>query len=179
MAYITTEEVKVVRGLVNSISKKYGIKALTKKRDTSSGVSISAVSGPSIAIRDLNIEPYFLENFQELGILESLPSYDEVISLLLTSRIPEERVNEAANAFCRIRKALNQEFEGDTARFVFNENSLFFKWAKEVEDIIKKELDWYDNSDSMSDYFDTKFYLDVDIGRWDKPYKTKIDKKAK
>jgi len=29
---------------------------------------------------------------------------------------------------------------------------------------------WYDNSDSMTDYFDTAYYLYINIGRWDKPY---------
>lgn len=30
--------------------------------------------------------------------------------------------------------------------------------------------DWYDNSDIMSDYFDTKYYISVKVGTWDKPY---------
>ena len=29
---------------------------------------------------------------------------------------------------------------------------------------------WYDRSEAMTDYFDTAFYLDVEIGRWGKPY---------
>ncbi|SRR5579885_2634418 len=28
----------------------------------------------------------------------------------------------------------------------------------------------YDNSDSMTDYFDVGFYVTMGIGRWDKPY---------
>lgn len=28
----------------------------------------------------------------------------------------------------------------------------------------------YDNSDIQSDYFDVGWYIDVNIGRWDKPY---------
>lgn len=28
----------------------------------------------------------------------------------------------------------------------------------------------YDDSDAMIDYFDTNFYLDVSIGKWDKPF---------
>ena len=30
--------------------------------------------------------------------------------------------------------------------------------------------DWYDNSDAQTDYFDTAFYVDINIGKWDKPY---------
>lgn len=36
---------------------------------------------------------------------------------------------------------------------------------------IKKGGNWYDNSDIMTDYFDTAFYIDVNVGSWDKPYK--------
>jgi len=30
---------------------------------------------------------------------------------------------------------------------------------------------WYDNSDAMTDYFDTAYYTNIRIGKWDKPYK--------
>ena len=29
---------------------------------------------------------------------------------------------------------------------------------------------WYDRSDAQVDYFDTAYYIDINIGRWDKPY---------
>ena len=34
-----------------------------------------------------------------------------------------------------------------------------------------KGHEWYNNSDSMTDYFDVAYYLDIQVGRWDKPYK--------
>jgi hypothetical protein len=33
-----------------------------------------------------------------------------------------------------------------------------------------KGADWYDRSDAQIDYFDTAYYVDVNIGKWDKPY---------
>lgn len=33
-----------------------------------------------------------------------------------------------------------------------------------------KSADWYDRSDAMTDYFDTAYYVDINIGRWNKPY---------
>jgi hypothetical protein len=33
-----------------------------------------------------------------------------------------------------------------------------------------KAADYYDRSDAMTDYFDTAYYYDLNIGRWDKPY---------
>ena len=33
-----------------------------------------------------------------------------------------------------------------------------------------KSADWYDESDSMSDYFNIAYYVDVNIGKWNAPY---------
>lgn len=29
---------------------------------------------------------------------------------------------------------------------------------------------WYDNSDIMTDYFDTAYYLSINVGQWNRPY---------
>lgn len=29
---------------------------------------------------------------------------------------------------------------------------------------------WYDNSNSQIDYFDTAYYIDINVGQWNKPY---------
>jgi len=33
---------------------------------------------------------------------------------------------------------------------------------------------WYDNSDIMTDYFDTAYYYGINVGKWDKPYQLEI-----
>jgi len=33
-----------------------------------------------------------------------------------------------------------------------------------------KSAEWYNNSDAVIDYFDTAYYFDVNVGRWNKPY---------
>ena len=33
-----------------------------------------------------------------------------------------------------------------------------------------KGPDWFDKSDSMTDYFHLKHYCDINVGRWNKPY---------
>ena len=33
-----------------------------------------------------------------------------------------------------------------------------------------KSADWYDESDAMTDYFNTAYYVDVNVGKWDRPY---------
>jgi len=30
--------------------------------------------------------------------------------------------------------------------------------------------DYYDNSDAMTDYFDTSHYISINVGKWNKPY---------
>lgn len=33
-----------------------------------------------------------------------------------------------------------------------------------------KGADYYNNSDAMTDYFDTAYYYNINVGTWDKPY---------
>lgn len=47
----------------------------------------------------------------------------------------------------------------------------------EIENIIKTApakaeggSEWYDRSDAMTDYFDTAFYYNIEIGKWNKPH---------
>ena len=40
----------------------------------------------------------------------------------------------------------------------------------EVFSAMKKAGSWYDNSDAQIDYFDTAYYVDVNIGKWNSPY---------
>jgi len=36
--------------------------------------------------------------------------------------------------------------------------------------------DFYDNTDIMTDYFDVSHYIDIDVGRWNKPYRVVSEK---
>jgi len=58
------------------------------------------------------------------------------------------------------------------------------RFLEAVVKVIKYGTDrqWYDNSDPMTDYFDTAFYLDVELGRWGKvpqPYQKTDPRKLK
>ena len=33
-----------------------------------------------------------------------------------------------------------------------------------------KGTKWYNNTDTMIDYFDIAYYIDIHVGQWDKPY---------
>lgn len=43
------------------------------------------------------------------------------------------------------------------------------RFFKELTKAMRGDL-WYDNSDAMTDYFDTAYYLHINVGRWDRPY---------
>lgn len=46
----------------------------------------------------------------------------------------------------------------------------------EMIKIIKTAPDrkWYDNSDIQTDYFDTAYYFDLQVGSWERPYKVTV-----
>ena len=46
------------------------------------------------------------------------------------------------------------------------------KLFNNIIDIIKTSSDrkWFDESDSMTDYFHTAFYFDLSVGKYQKPY---------
>ena len=33
-----------------------------------------------------------------------------------------------------------------------------------------KSADWYDESNAMVDYFNTAYYVDINVGKWNQPY---------
>jgi hypothetical protein len=43
------------------------------------------------------------------------------------------------------------------------------KFLAEAFDALKS-AGYYDNSDAQIDYFDTAYYYDINIGKWNKPY---------
>lgn len=50
-----------------------------------------------------------------------------------------------------------------------DQNCIMEKCLNELRDAMRGTL-WYDNSDSMTDYFDTAYYMTINIGRCGSPY---------
>lgn len=44
------------------------------------------------------------------------------------------------------------------------------EFFKELTVAMRGDL-WYDRSDIQSDYFETAYYMSINVGRWDKPYR--------
>lgn len=53
---------------------------------------------------------------------------------------------------------IDRHYSGDVRQFL-NELVVAMKGTK-----------WFDKSDIQSDYFHTAYYIDINIGRWNKPY---------
>lgn len=76
-----------------------------------------------------------------------------------------KKMSEDQVAYIRKNKAVDvnpywyqEHFSGDAKKFL-----------SEVFPAMKK-ADWYDRSDAQTDYFDTAYYVDVNVGSWKKPY---------
>ena len=53
---------------------------------------------------------------------------------------------------------IDRHYSGDVKQFL-NELVTAMKGTK-----------WFDKSDIMTDYFHTAYYIDINIGKWNKPY---------
>ena len=63
-------------------------------------------------------------------------------------------------------------FYGEHAEF-FAKIVKIIKTAPARGEGYHKGTGYYNNSDAMIDYFDTAYYIDVNVGAWDKPYEVK------
>ena len=48
-------------------------------------------------------------------------------------------------------------------------NKKIGRFFKELVAAMKGSI-WYDNSDIMTDYFDTAYYVNINVGNWNRPY---------
>lgn len=122
------------------------IKALLKKYNLKGSLRVRNHSTIVLTISTGEID--FIENFIE------------------TETNPYGRMNESAVEFLRKGQCI------DTNPYWYHEH--FSGVAKECLEELFSALysaDWYDNSDAMTDYFDTAYYVDIQIGKWNKPYK--------
>lgn len=72
-------------------------------------------------------------------------------------------------------KECKNKYRDDLTNFSLNTYHLDKAYDGELLEIMEKITNAmnhknYDNSDSQSDYFDVGHYIDIQIGRWDKPF---------
>ena len=51
----------------------------------------------------------------------------------------------------------------------YKDRPVALKVLKELKEAMMA-ADYYDRSDAMTDYFDTAYYYDINVGKWNQPY---------
>jgi len=93
--------------------------------------------------------------------------YTKVNVCIMASSIPEVTEYVMASGEDNIR--INHNWYKDH----FKEMPVLLEMMNKImQSIFHAEggLEYYDNTDIQTDYFDTAFYIHVGIGKWDKPY---------
>lgn len=80
--------------------------------------------------------------------------------------------NDTEDGQPRIRNGYEVKAEDYISVNQYQIESWFTGKAREILEIANAclNLNNYDNSDPMTDYFDKGHYVDINIGRWNKPY---------
>ena len=90
------------------------------------------------------------------GILDFIGNYNNVSAIRYRDR---DNWQPAENYMDVNVYWINEHFDGLARDFL-----------NEVMTAIKTAGEWFDESDAMTDYFHTAFYIDINVGKWDKPY---------
>ncbi|SFP01942.1 hypothetical protein [Hydrogenimonas thermophila] len=176
MAYIDKETAAKIRKEIRAIAKKYGCKLSAKVRDYSS-FDVVITEGELDVVADYQIsENEFKRNIVK-KIAEKSLELDEKAFIAELEKLVQgvPYPYEYHNSYMRYVDLLKGKINIQNAQNVFTGKT--GKMIAEIEKAIRKIGNWYDRSDSMTDYFETAFYYDIDVGSWDKPYK--LIKKAK
>jgi hypothetical protein len=101
-------------------------------------------------------------------------------NLSITCTIKSAPVDFIANSnetcaadFYQVARGFQPEKSGYSQVNPYHFKNHFSGEALELMSKIVKSMysaDYYDNSDAQTDYFDTAYYVNVNIGRWDKPF---------
>ena len=117
------------------------IKRICQKYGVKGSLSVRNHSTLCLTVKSGNVD--FFESFNRLGKAETRPAYNEFRA---AERCIDVNVYHYKN-----------HFDGKALKFL-----------QEVIPAMNKGN--HDNSDIMTDYFDVGWYVDVNIGKWDKPY---------
>jgi hypothetical protein len=99
----------------------------------------------------------------------------KLIRNALKAEFPEIKfsitMRDHAKIFVKIMKSpYFAEGESNSSGFYHLRNHASKDVIAKIEDIVRITGNYYDDSDAMTDYFDTAFYYDIEVGSWDKPH---------
>lgn len=105
------------------------------------------------------------------GVKGSLRTDKYSITLTLTSGSIDFISDLNSDRMSQSKDELRKEYALSVNPYWFQEHydGESYHFLKEIMGAMKA-AEWYDRSDAMIDYFDTAYYYNVNVGRWNKPY---------
>ena len=152
MAYIGAKETAQIRKKLKAKFPDWKFSVVCRHH---TGVDVSIMAGPvdfyNEKVADNSTSGVFhkcLESGQYVNVRKKEPFF-------------------TGNEQARGHKGINHYFCGQHGKYE--------KLFKEILEIILYGSDrkWFDDSDSQTDYFHTAFYVNMQVGKWDRPYEYK------
>ena len=140
MAYMSQERKKVIAKNVKAVAKKYGFGG----RDVTVGVRHHSSLVVNIFRGPLDFLGAAQRSNDEHARMRGCDSYPVGTYLQVHHTWAEDNMRE-------IGETLIADFYKELIEAIYSTG-------------------YYNNSDAMIDYFDHDFYIDINVGRWDRPY---------
>ena len=141
MAYVSQEMKKDLAPQIKAVLKKYGLKGSIGVRHHSSLV-VNIKSGILDLVGASN--KHRIEEAKRRGNEPYLDNYIQV--------------NENYMSYW-----MEEVGESKIAKF-------YDELVAAMKGVGSQSVEWYNNSDIMTDYFDRAYYIDINVGQWNKPY---------
>ena len=109
------------------------------------------------------------------SLKRSYPAYKFGVRKGSTSTSVEVTIKEGPTDFSDIYRSLDNHYEPINQYHLVN-YGVHRHFFRDIMDIIKtapRDLggkEWYDNTNSQIDHFDTAYYINLAVGQWDTPY---------
>ena len=145
MAYVSQEMKKDLAPQIKSVLNKYGLKGSIGVRNHSSLV-VNIKSGILDLIGASN--KHRIEDAKRRGNEPYLDNYIQVNENYMSDWMEEVGESKIAKFYDELVAAM--------------------------KGVGSQSVAWYNNSDIMTDYFDRAYYIDINVGQWNKPYEVKV-----
>jgi hypothetical protein len=148
MAYMSQENKKRIVKLAKPVLKKYGIKATFGVRHHST--LVCNIKSGSLDVRHHSTLVCNIKS----GSLDFINNYCETVKNAWEGHVESVKKDQYIDVNVH---HYEKHFSGDCLAFL-----------KELITVMNDGN--YDNSDAQFDYFDVGYYIDINVGKWDKPY---------
>ena len=141
MAYVSQEMKKDLAPQIKAVLKKYGLKGSIGVRHHSSLV-VNIKSGILDLVGASN--RHRIEEAKRRGNEPYIDNYIQVNENYVSDWMKASGESMIANFYDELVAAM--------------------------KGVGSQSVEWYNNSDIMTDYFDRAYYIDINVGQWNKPY---------